>query len=54
MGLDGSFRHHQRIGHLAVRFPLGNEPHDLAFTLREPCTGYVRRVTRDEIADAIG
>ena len=40
MGLDGSFRHHHGIGNLAVGFALSNEPHNPAFTLREPAKGF--------------
>ncbi len=44
--LDGSFRHDQRVGNLAVGFALGNEPHDLAFTLRKPAKGFFSNTVR--------
>lgn len=42
MHFGGSFAHHQEIGYLPTGLPLGNEPRNLAFTLREPikdCSG---------------
>src|SRR5947209_3018387 len=40
MCLDGSFRHHQRIGNLAVGFALGNQRHYFAFALRKSAKSF--------------